>query len=146
MKKLFYVLCPLVLVIGACNVADEADYEAMAGDICTCVNKNTDSISEGMKTAIIDAVKSGKDLETAMSEHMMKDPEQGMKDAGFMMGLEVGMTTCMTELESKYKDVYSTDSEKVIQDKLIKKLEENKECGFTYAIVKLGTQEMEKGN
>jgi len=146
MKKLFYVLCPIVLALGACNVADNKDYENMSADICECVGKNTDSISQGMKTAMIDAVNSGKDMEAAMTEQMMKDPEQGMKDAEVMMGLEAGMTVCMTELETKYNSVYSTDSEKEIQDKLIKALEKTKGCDFTYAIMKLGMQELAKGH
>lgn len=141
MKKLFYILiAPVVLSLGACNMADDSDYENMATDICDCVNKNTGGISEGMKTAIVDAVNSGKDVETAIQEVAMKDPAQAMKDAEEMMGLEAGMTKCGEDLEKKYENVYSSDSEAEVQKKLVETLKKNKSCAFTYAMYKLGTQ------
>jgi hypothetical protein len=141
MKKLFYVLlAPVVLSLGACNMADDADYENMANDICDCVNKNTDGISEGMKTAIVDAVNSGKDVETAIQEIAMKDPAQAMKDAEQMMNLDAGMTKCGEDLEKKYENVYSSDTEAEVQKKLVETLKKNKSCSFTYAMYKLGTQ------
>ncbi len=141
MKKLFYILiAPVVLSLGSCNMADDSDYENMATDICDCVNKNTGGISEGMKTAIVDAVNSGKDVETAIQEVAMKDPAQAMKDAEEMMGLEAGMTKCGEDLEKKYENVYSSDSEAEVQKKLVETLKKNKSCAFTYAMYKLGTQ------
>src|SRR3989338_5563569 len=117
MKKLFYILlAPVVLSLGACNMADDSDYENMANDICDCVNKNTDGISEGMKTAIVDAVNSGKNVETAIQEIAMEDPEK------------------------KYENVYSSDTEAEVQKKLVETLKKNKSCAFTYAMYKLGTQ------
>ncbi|ASS49355.1 MAG: hypothetical protein A3D31_03475 [Candidatus Fluviicola riflensis] len=141
MKKLFYILlAPVVLSLGACNMADDSDYENMANDICDCVNKNTDGISEGMKTAIVDAVNSGKNVETAIQEIAMEDPAQAMKDAEEMMGLEAGMTKCGEDLEKKYENVYSSDTEAEVQKKLVETLKKNKSCAFTYAMYKLGTQ------
>jgi len=146
MKKLFYVLlCPIVLSLASCNIADDKDYENMAADFCGCVNKNTTGVSDGMKKAIEKAVNDGKDLETAMTEHMSKDLTQGMKDAQAMTQLQVGIESCMNDLEKKYKNVYSSDTEEEVQNKLIKTLEASKDCGFTYAIFKLGQQEMAKG-
>jgi len=144
MKKLIYLLCPAILALGACNVADDKDYDNMAADICDCVNKSTTGISDGMKSTLIQADKEGKDLQTAVTEYMMKDPEQGMKDAEAMMGLETGMSGCMKDLEKKYNDVYSTESEKEVQDKLMAKLKTNKDCAFTYTIAKMGMEEMAK--
>lgn len=145
MKKLLYVLlCPVVLTAASCNMADEADYESMATDICDCVNKNTTGISEGMKNTFIDAMKNDKDFQAAVTEYVMKNPEVGMKDAEAMTQLESGMESCMNDLEKKYDDVYSNESEEEVQKKLVAKLEANKDCAFTYAIVKLGMQEMAK--
>jgi hypothetical protein len=143
MKKLLYVLCPLALALGACNMADEKDFDNMAADVCGCVNNNTGALSDGMKQTIIDADKNGEDLQQAVMAYAMKNPEQGMKDAEAMTGLEKGMEGCMKDLEKKYNDVYSTDTEDEIQKKLIEKLAVNKDCAFTYAIVKMGL-ELEK--
>src|SRR3989338_4295504 len=122
MKKLFYILlAPVVLSLGACNMADDSDYENMANDICDCVN-------------------SGKNVETAIQEIAMEDPAQAMKDAEEMMGLEAGMTKCGEDLEKKYENVYSSDTEAEVQKKLVETLKKNKSCAFTYAMYKLGTQ------
>ena len=99
-----------------------------------------DGISDGMKTAIVDAIDSGKDVETAVQEFAMQDPAQAMKDAEEMMGLEAGMTKCGEDLEKKYENVYSSDSEEEVQKKLVETLQKNKSCKFTYAMYKLGTQ------
>jgi hypothetical protein len=125
-------------------MADEADYENMATDMCDCVNKNSTGISDGMKNTFVDAMKSGKDFQTAVTEYVIKNPEVGMKDAEEMTKLEGGMESCMNDLEKKYDNVYSNESEEEVQKKLIAKLEKNKDCEFTYAIVKLGMQEMAK--
>jgi uncharacterized protein YifE (UPF0438 family) len=125
-------------------MADEADYENMATDICDCVNKNTTDISDGMKNTFTDAMKNGKDFQAAVTEYVMKNPEVGMKDAEAMTKLESGMQSCMNDLEKKYDDVYSNETEEEVQKKLVAKLEANKDCGFTYAIVKLGMEEMAK--
>jgi uncharacterized protein YifE (UPF0438 family) len=125
-------------------MADEADYENMATDICDCVNKNTTGISDGMKNTFVDAMKNGKDFQAAVTEYVMKNPEVGMKDAEAMTQLESGMESCMNDLEKKYDKVYSNETEEEVQKKLVAKLEENKDCSFTYAIVKLGMQEMAK--
>src|SRR3989344_6011342 len=102
MKKLFYILlAPVVLSLGACNMADDSDYENMANDICDCVNKNTDGISDG--------------IETANQEIAMEDPAQAMKDAEEMMGLQANMTKCGEDLEKKYEKVYSSDTEAEVQ-------------------------------
>lgn len=146
MNKLFYLLiCPAVLSLGACNMAGDKDYENMATDICDCVNKSTTGISDGMKDAVVDAVKNGKNLEAALTEKMMEDPEQGMKDAQAMTQLETGLTGCMNTLEKKYDDVYTSESETEVQQKLMVTLEKNQSCPFTHAIFKLGVQEMQKG-
>lgn len=145
MKKLLYVLCPVVLALGACNMADDKDFDNMAADVCGCVNSNTGELSEGMKKTIIDADKSGQDLQEAVMAYAMKNPEQGMKDAEAMTNLEKGMEGCMKDLEKKYDNVYSADSEEEIQKKLVEKLAANKDCAFTYAIVKMGLEIQKNG-
>ena len=146
MKKLFYVLlCPVVMSLASCNMADDKDYENMANDICGCVNKSASGISSNMKDAIEKGASEGKDIETTMTEQMANDMTQGMKDAEAFTQLQTGMESCMKDLEKKYESVYSNETEEEVQDKLIKTLEGNKDCGFTHAIFKMAQQEMAKG-
>lgn len=145
MKQLIYLaILPVALSLGACNVANDKDYENMATDICDCVNKSSEGMSEGMKDAFINGMKKGEDIEKMITDRAMEDPETAMKDAQIMMGLEKDMATCMKDLEKKYNNVYTSETEKEVQQKLIKTMEKGQGCAFTHAIMKLGMQELEK--
>lgn len=137
MKKLFYFALPLALGLGACNMAGDEDYDNMANDICDCMNKNTASVSDGMKSAIIDAVSSGKNAEQAMQEIAMKDPEQAMKDGQAMIDAGPKVETCITDLEKKYENVYSNETESEVEKRLLETLKKNKSCEWTYSLYKM---------
>lgn len=139
MKKLLYLALPVALGLGACNMAGDDDYENMANDICDCMNKNTEAVSDDMKQAIIDAVDSGKDAEQAMQEIAMKDPAQAMKDGQAMMDAGPKVETCVTDLEKKYENVYSNESETEVEKRLLETLKKNKSCEWTYALYKMST-------
>ena len=47
-------------------------------------------------------------------------------------------------LGKKYENIYSKESETEILNKLIKALEKNKSCEWTYSLMKLGMQAEKK--
>lgn len=144
MKKFILPLLGLTLALGSCNMANDDDYKNMAKDMCDCVNKHADGISDGMRDAIINSSKDGANMEAVVQAQVMKDPEQGMKDVEAIMAVAEGVDQCGKDIEKKYKDVYTSETEKEVQDKLIKVLEKEKGCEFTYALMKIGMKEQGK--
>jgi hypothetical protein len=145
MKKLLLLLTvSSAVLVTSCNMASDADYDAMATDMCDCVNKSSDGISDNMKDAIIKSEKDGTDMQAAMTEVMMKDLKTGMADAQAMIDLGKDMETCSKDLEKKYDKVYTSESEDEVIDKILTTLKEKKGCEFTYALMKMGAKEMKK--
>ncbi|GAB5416607.1 MAG: hypothetical protein Crog4KO_34310 [Crocinitomicaceae bacterium] len=138
MKKLF-ILPALALSLFACNVADDADYKALAKDACDCVNKSTDQLSPEMMQVIVDSEGDETKLQELMAAYASENPMQAMQDAQAMQGSMVtDITTCMEGLEKKYDDVYSTDSEAEIQKKILDELKAMDDCKSSYAFMKMG--------
>lgn len=145
MKKLILLLSiSSAVLVTSCNMASDADYDAMAQDMCDCVTKSSKGISDEMKNAIIKSEKDGTDMQTAMTEVMMKDLKNGMADAQAMIDLGKDMETCSKDLEKKYDKVYTTESQEVVIDKILKTLKAKKGCEFTYALMKVGAEQMSK--
>jgi hypothetical protein len=145
MKKLLLLLTvSSAVLVTSCNMASDADYDAMATDMCDCVNKSSDGISDNMKDAIIKSEKDGTDMQAAMTEVMMKDLKTGMADAQAMIDLGKDMETCSKDLEKKYDKVYTSESEDEVIDKILTTLKAKKGCEFTYALMKMGAKEMKK--
>lgn len=140
MKRFLYPIACLAFVaaVSSCNMAGNDDYENLSNDMCACVNESSKGVSKEMKDAFVDAEKSGKNVESIVSDMAAKDPTKAMEDATALMELGTKMEKCGADLEKKYKDIYTTDSEKQVQDKLIAALKDHKDCAFTYAIIKLG--------
>ncbi len=132
------------VIVTSCNMADDSDYNAMADDMCGCVNDSSKEISNEMKTAIIKAVDENKDIQVAISEVMVSNPEQGMKDVNAIVALGKNMEVCSKDLEKKYNSVYSTDSEEKVVKKLLEIIKTKKGGEFAYALMKLGEKEMKK--
>lgn len=132
------------VMLTACNMASDADYDAMAQDMCDCVNKSSKGISDEMKDAIVKSEKEGTNMEMAMQEVMMKDLEKGMADAQAMIDLGKEMEGCSKELEKKYDKVYTAESEDQVIEKILKTLKAKQGCEFTYALMKMGAKEMGK--
>ena len=144
MKRLL-VLPALLFVVGACNIADDTDYEAVAKDTCQCVKDATDNLSPEAKDLIIgsngDLEKFKSDFETYATE----DPMKAMNDAMEMQKLaEPEFQTCIDGLKTKYDDVYSTDSEEEVQKKILEVLEDMDGCDITVAVFKIGIAEQGK--
>ena len=145
MKKLILLLSiSSAVLVTSCNMASDADYDAMAQDMCDCVNNSSKGISDEMKDAIIKSEKDGTDMQAAVTELMMKDMEKGMEDAQAMMDLGKDMETCSKDLEKKYDKVYTSESEDEVINKILTTLKAKKGCEFTYALMKMGAKEMQK--
>jgi hypothetical protein len=53
---------------------------------------------------------------------------------------EAGVMDCITDLEKKYADVYSSDSVDEVEAKIIKTMKKIKSCDLTYALVMAGKE------
>lgn len=145
MKKFLLLLSvSTAVLVTSCNMANDADYDAMATDMCDCVNKSSKGISDNMKDAIVKSEKDGTDMQTAMTEVMMKDLKTGMADAQAMIDLGKEMETCSKDLEKKYDQVYTSESEDQVIEKILNTLKAKEGCEFTYALMKMGAKEMKK--
>jgi len=145
MKKLLLILTVTsAVLVTSCNMANDADYDAMATDMCDCVNKSSGGISDNMKDAIVKSEKDGTDMQAAMTEVMMKDMKTGMADAQAMIDLGKDMEDCSKDLEKKYDKVYTSESESEVIEKILTTLKAKKGCEFTYALMKMGAKEMKK--
>ncbi|WP_343605645.1 hypothetical protein [Fluviicola sp.] len=145
MKKLILLLSiSSAVLVTSCNMANDADYDAMAQDMCDCVTKSSKGISDEMKNAIIKSEKDGTDMQAAMTEIMMKDLEKGMADAQAMIDLGKDMEACSKDLEKKYDKVYTTEDQDVVIEKILNALKAKKGCEFSYALMKVGAKEMKK--
>jgi hypothetical protein len=145
MKKLLLLLAVSgTVLVTSCNTATDADYDAMAQDMCDCVNKSSTGISDNMKDAIIKSEKDGTDMQAAVTEVMMKDLKTGMADAQAMQDLGTEMQDCSKDLEKKYDQVYTTETEDQVIEKLLNSLKAKQGCEFTYAIMKMGAKEIKK--
>ena len=136
MKTVLFVFS-MTLVLSACNMANEEDYKNMATDMCGCVNDATANLSDEGKKIIIASGENGTNLSADLLEYGQKDPVQAMQDNIVMASLgEIESMDCVKNLEKKYADVYSTDSEKEMQEKLVKVMGDIKECQLTYSLMK----------
>ena len=138
MKNLLFIATVLV-GLSACNMADDADYKGMASDMCGCFNDATAGLSDEGRKAIEDAGQNDTDMQAALMEYAQENPMQAMQDGQVLSSLgEADVMACISDLEKKYDDVYTTDSEKEVQDKLMEVMKDMKECKLTYAFVKAG--------
>lgn len=141
MKKFILPLLVMTVALGSCNMANDDDYKNLSKDMCDCVNKNAKGMSDGMRDVLIKSGKDGSNMEALMQEHMMKNPEQGMEDINALTKIGEGMDACVNDLEKKYKDIYTNDSEKEVQEKVIAILKAEKGCELTYALMQIGLRE-----
>jgi hypothetical protein len=76
-----------------------------------------------------------------MTDYMAKNPEGVMNDVTAFQTAAVGFEKCGKDLETKYKDVYTRESEDEAMKKLVKIMGEDKGCAFVHAMVQLGLKE-----
>ena len=141
MKPLFYFLILSSFVLTSCqDMADEDDYNNLANDLCDCVNKSNSSVSNDMKNALIQGINSGQSMDDVMAKMGEENVIQTMKDAEVLMDAGPKIETCVKSLEKKYDKIYTKESDKEVLNRLMKTLEKNKSCDWTYALMKLGMQ------
>jgi len=126
------------LVIGSCNLAGEDDYQNLANDMCGCVNESTNGLLPEFKDAIISSDGDMTKFQNSLAEFTQKNPEKAQQQAQEFMEMGTKMQTCMKNLQTKYKDVYSHEKEEVIQQKMLDALKSNNDCKFTYSLMKIG--------
>lgn len=139
MKTLLYII--FIALTGTAYAQEEisdAQFKALAKDMCGCVNKKSSKISKNMKEAIILAGSHPESMESIIQEQVMKDPEKGMKDVEAMMTLSEEIGKCSEPLEKKYKDLYSSEDPEIVQQKLLEIMGTEKECAFTHALMLIG--------
>ena len=144
MKTFFLILLSSIVFTSCQDIADEQDYVNASNDMCDCVNKSTNMVSDEVKSAMIEGIKSGKSMEEVMESIAKENSEQLLKDASILMEAGPKIEKCMKSLEKKYENIYSKESETEILNKLIKALEKNKSCEWTYSLMKLGMQAEKK--
>ncbi|MFT6982385.1 MAG: hypothetical protein ACJAUD_001152 [Crocinitomicaceae bacterium] len=138
MKNLLFITT-LLIGLSGCNLADDADYTEIADEMCGCFNEATAGLSEQGRDVIIEAGKNDVDFQIALTEYAQNEPVKGMQDNLVLVNLgEQGFMDCMTDIQKKYDEVYTTDSEDEILQKVIKIMQKNKSCDLTYAIMKNG--------
>jgi len=139
MRKLILPLLVMVVGLGSCNMANDDDYKNVADDMCNCVNKNVTGLSKEFKE-IYSKYGAGDQatLEAKMQEYMMNDFEGAMKDMGQMEQVGAKIETCMKDSKKKYKELYTSDNEKEVQNKVLKELKDAKGCELSYALFSMG--------
>ena len=144
MKTFFLILLSSIVFTSCQDIADEQDYVNASNDMCDCVNKSTNMVSDECKSAMIEGVKSGKSMDEVMASIVKDNPEQLLKDASILMEAGPKIEKCMKSLEKKYENIYSKESETEILERMIKTLEKNKSCEWTYSLIKIGMQAEKK--
>lgn len=137
MKKFIFPLFIMTLTLGSCNMANDDDYKNLAKDMCDCVNKHATGLSDGMRNVLIESGKDGADGAKLMEEYYKKDLEQGLKDQQALEKIGVESDECITNLQKKYADINTNDSEAEVQNKLIAELKKQKGCELTHALIKI---------
>ncbi|MCR9172391.1 MAG: hypothetical protein NXI10_07875 [bacterium] len=136
MKKL--LLLPLLgsLLLG-CNFASDDDYDNMAEEMCDCWQSINDNVSRDFKTAMVEAADEGEDLQVTMQRFQATYPRVAQNDLNAIAEIEsADFNNCLTDIETKYNEVYSTDSEEQRQKKLLSFIKKKKNCEVLYAFAK----------
>lgn len=113
------------------EIADDTDYKNFAEDYCTCFNKSTASISEEAKQIIINS-------DPSNPEKMIIDliGKISYEDLEKIENTEA----CMDEMEKKYGDLKTRDSEEEVIGKMLDAMDQNEKCEFTSAIMRIGLE------
>ncbi len=141
MKALLYAFFILLSANTFAQKTAEDLYNAMADDMCDCVNKYANKISPGMRQAIIQAGVTPENMEAIIQEQVMQDPEQGLKDIDAITALAEGMEKCGNDIDKKHKkneNYNSGESAEVVQQKIMEAMRNQKDCAFTYALMVIG--------
>lgn len=113
-------------------------YESMAVDMCGCFNDATSELTDEGRKVIEDAGQEG-DMQEAMMAYAESSPENAMHDGMILQSLgQAEVMSCIADLEKKYDNVYTSESESQVQAKLILIMKDIEDCKLTYAFIKAG--------
>lgn len=136
MKTLLFTTCVL-LILSACNSADDSEYKELAADICKCTNKATEGLSDGGRRTIEHAGKNDIDAQEALTEYAQENAVIGMQDIHVLNKLKGKENkACMKVLKEKYVELYEADSEEEMRKKILASMKKAKGCHLAYAIFK----------
>lgn len=121
---------------GCQNMADKDDYQAAASDMCNCVNLATKDLSPELKKIIANNPKD----EKALEDYFERNPEQALTAMTTLLSIEEEMKPCIKDLEVKYKDIYTNDSEAEVMRKVMNVLKSEPDCKFSYALIQAGLE------
>jgi uncharacterized protein YaaN involved in tellurite resistance len=76
----------------------------------------------------------------AITKWAEENPGEALESLASVGDMQTNIESCMKNLETKYKDLYTNDSEKEVLNKLMDKLKENSSCRFTYKVMQNGLQ------
>lgn len=142
MKALNYLLVfSISFVFGSCNIASQSDFDRASEDICECTSKHFDQISPEFKKDFLEAAKKNLTLDQTLETIINKRKNDGndtknLSDALIMIQLPDKVQKCIEELESKYKDLKTLDSESETVDKFMQSIEKQEDCDFLLALMK----------
>ena len=139
MKLTFGILAlsASILVSSCNNMAGDDDYSNAAADICDCVNKATQNLSPEFKRLMENPTD-----QEAITKWAEENPGEALESLASVGEMQTNIESCMKNLETKYKDLYTNDSEKEVLNKLMDKLKENSSCRFTYKVMQNARQGM----
>ncbi len=120
------------------GVPEDEVYENVANEMCACFNTEAEGISDGMRKVIEDAGKSGTSLREVVMGHASANPEQGEIDMGIISKIYGDeLMSCMSKVQSKYKDTDIDSSDEVLME-FLQKVDS---CGLTYAFLLEGLRQ-----
>ncbi|XOV66839.1 MAG: hypothetical protein ACFHU9_14530 [Fluviicola sp.] len=143
MKKLL-ILPVLAMALFACNMASDEDYKNMAQDVCDCINKSAGGVSDKGMDIILDSGGDQQKIMDGFQSYAMEDMAGATADmqAFEKFGSEAG--TCIENLKDKYDDVYTSDNEEEVQDKMLEAMKGLKGCGDSYKLLDMSLKMMRK--
>jgi len=141
MKKLF-ILPLLSLTLFSC--AGDSDYENMAQDVCDCINKSSNDVSDRGMDIILESGGDQQKIMSGFQEYSTEDMAAAQADMQAFQKFGNDAGTCISNLESKYDDVYTTDNEEEVQNKMLEALKGLDGCDDSYKLLKMTLDMMRK--
>ncbi|MFN5318839.1 MAG: hypothetical protein ACK5CY_08360 [Bacteroidia bacterium] len=141
MKALNYLfIISISFLLGACNIATQSDFDRASKDLCDCTAKHFDQISPELKKDFIEASKKKLTLEETFAVILNKRKAEGndtknLADGLMILQMPEKVNTCLTELESKYKDLKTLGNETETIDKFMQSIEKQEDCEFLYSLI-----------
>ena len=143
------LIAPFVLavVFSACKIATDNDYDNAAKDICNCMETAFKDFPKPMKDAMIKAGKMPGDFDKNFQDELGKYFEENplealtiMSDADKLKFDENAGEKCIKELEKKYKNLTSFESNSQIEQKLLDAINKVPGCELTAVAIKQGNK------